>query len=61
MVMTQTAFNELTNIVKSIAGALEQARASRFLQRVAVIRDNPSARALNLQTTRNLGTNDIII
>jgi|GEM_PF-729074 len=61
MVMTQTAFNELTNIVQSIAGSLEQARASRFLQRVAVIRDNPSVRSLNLQITRNLGANDIII
>ncbi|NJK75811.1 MAG: DUF1308 domain-containing protein [Oscillatoriales cyanobacterium RU_3_3] len=61
MVMTQTAFNEFTNIVTSIAGALEQARSSRFLLRVTVIRDNPSARSLNLQTTRNLGENDIII
>lgn len=61
MVMTQTAFNEFTNIVQSIAGVLEQGRASRFLQRVAVIPDNPSKRALNLQTTRNLGANDIII
>jgi len=61
MVMTQTAFNEFTNIVQSIVGVLEQGRASRFLQRVAVIPDNPSKRALNLQTTRNLGANDIII
>ena len=61
MMMNQTAFNELTNIVQSIAGTLEQARASRFLQRVTIIGDNPSARSLNLQTTRNLGANDIII
>lgn len=29
MMIAQTAFNELTNIVQSIAGSLEQARASR--------------------------------
>ena len=61
MIMTQTAFNEFANIVQQIGGALEQARASRFLQRVTIIPDNPSARALNLQPTRRLGINDIII
>ncbi|MGK7875805.1 MAG: DUF1308 domain-containing protein [Xenococcaceae cyanobacterium] len=61
MVMTQTAFNEFTNIVQRIGGASEQARASRFLQRMTIIPDNPSTRALNLQTTRSLGANDIII
>lgn len=61
MVMTQTAFNEFTNIVQQSGGALEQARASRFLLILTIIPDNPSPRALNLQTTRNLGANDIII
>jgi hypothetical protein len=40
---------------------LEQARASRFLQRITIIYDNPSVRALKLQPTRKLGVNDIII
>ena len=61
MVMTQTAFNEFTTIFQQSGGVLEQARASKFLQKVAVIPDNPSARALTLQPTRRLGANDIII
>ena len=36
-------------------------RRYRLLQRVTIIPDNPSHRALNLQPTRNLGINDIII
>ena len=61
MLMAQTAFAEFINIVQSRGGILEQGRASRFLQRVTVIPDNPSPRALNLQVTRSLGANDIII
>ncbi|MBD2604871.1 DUF1308 domain-containing protein [Scytonema hofmannii FACHB-248] len=61
MVMTQTAFNEFTVIVQQIGGVLEQARAIKFLQRITIIYDNPSVRALSLQPTRKLGVNDIII
>jgi predicted nucleic acid-binding protein len=61
MVMTQTAFTEFTNIVKTIARLSEQYRANRLLQRVTIIPDNPSPKALNLQPTRKLGINDIII
>ena len=61
MVMTQTAFAEFTTIVKTIARLSEQTRANRLLQRVTIIPDNPSPRALNLQPTRKLGINDIII
>lgn len=61
MVITQTAFKEFTVIVQDIAGLLEKARASRLLQRVTIIPDNPSTRTLNLQPTRRLGMNDIII
>lgn len=61
MVMTQTAFDEFINIVKTIGGLSEQTRARRFLQRVTIIPDNPSPRALNLQPTRKLGISDIII
>lgn len=61
MVMTHTAFNEFTTIFQQSGGVLEQARASKFLQKVVVIPDNPSARALTLQPTRRLGANDIII
>ena len=45
MVMAQTAFDEFTNIIHRIGGTLEKARANR----------------LNLETTINLGANDIII
>jgi hypothetical protein len=61
MVMTQTAFTEFTNIVKTIARLSEQNRANRLLQRVTIIPHNPSPKALNLQPTRKLGINDIII
>lgn len=61
LVMTQTAFDEFTNIVQQIGGASEQERANQFLQRITVIADDPSSRALNLQPTRKLGTHDIII
>lgn len=61
MVITQTAFKEFAVIVQDIAGLLEKARAGRLLQRVTIIPDNPSTRALNLQPTRRLGMNDIII
>jgi predicted nucleic acid-binding protein len=61
MVMTQTAFSEFIPIVKTIARLSEQTRANRLLQRVTIIPDNPSSRALNLKPTRNLGINDIII
>lgn len=61
LVMTQTAFNEFIGIVQQVGGQSEQDTASRFLQRVTIISDNPSARALNLQPTRRLGVNDIII
>ena len=61
MVMTQTAFKEFIDIIQWSGGVTEQARASRFLQRVTIIPDNPSTTALNLQTTRSLGANDIII
>ena len=36
-------------------------RRYRLLQRVTIIPDNPSSRALNVQPTRKLGINDIII
>lgn len=61
MLMTQTALNEFTQIVQLVGGKLEKARAERFLQRVIIIFDNPSTRALKLQPTRRLGENDIII
>lgn len=61
MVMTQTAFGEFTSIVKNIGGLSEQDRARRFLQKVTIIPDSPSPRALNLQPTRKLGISDIII
>ncbi len=61
MVMTQTAFDEFIGIVNTIAGLLEQARTARFLQKVTVIADEPSARATNLITTNSVGESDKII
>ncbi len=61
MIMTATALTEFRSIVEDIAGDREKARAERFLQKVQIIADNPSDRALNLKPTRKLGENDIII
>lgn len=61
MVITQVAFNEFVNIVQYSAGSSEQTRANRFLQRVTVVPDNPSAAAQKLRPTRSLDANDIII
>lgn len=61
IVITQTAFDEFMAIVQRIGGQYEQDRSSRFLQRVTIIPNAPSARALNLQPTRRLEANDIII
>ncbi len=61
LVMAQTAFDEFVNIIQYSGGALEQDRASRFLDRVMVVPDNPSSTAQTLQPTRSLDPNDIII
>jgi plasmid stabilization system protein ParE len=61
MVMTQTALREFEDIVQVIAGPLEFARAQRFLNRVLVTLDNPSARASRLRPTRNLEAADIMV
>lgn len=61
LVMTQTAFDEFVNIIKYSGGALGQDRASRFLNRVTVVPDDPSIAAQVLQPTRSLDPNDIII
>ena len=59
--MTETAVNEFRNIVNGAGGVLEQSRAERFLNRVTIIPDNPSVRAMELQVTRKVGANDKII
>ncbi|HAC62391.1 MAG TPA: DUF1308 domain-containing protein [Cyanothece sp. UBA12306] len=61
MVMTQTAIAEFRNIVQTIGGEREQQRGINFEKYIVIIPDNPSKRALNLQPTRKLGINDIII
>jgi hypothetical protein len=61
MVMTQTAVAEFQQIVRTIGGPLERSRAVRLLQRVQVIPDSPSKRALGLRPTKQIGTRDIII
>ncbi|MEH2457548.1 DUF1308 domain-containing protein [Nostoc sp.] len=62
MIITQTALKEVTDIIQWSGAISEQARASRLLQRLnIIIPDNPSTVALNLQPTRSLATNDLII
>ena len=61
LVMTQTAAREFQQIVATIGGPSEQARAQRLLIRVTIVPDNPSARARGLTPTRNLQPNDITI
>lgn len=61
MVMTKTAVKEFKNIVNGAGGVLEQSRAKRFLNKVTIISDNPSDRAMNLEITKKVGANDKII
>lgn len=61
LVMTQTAVDEFVNIIKYSGGILEKERANRFLNRIIAIPDNPSIAAQELQPTRSLDPNDIII
>ncbi|MEM8829183.1 MAG: DUF1308 domain-containing protein [Cyanobacteria bacterium P01_G01_bin.19] len=61
MVITATAVEEFRKIVNTIAGERERARAYLLLQKVDIIDDDPSPRALKLKVTRKLGENDIII
>jgi hypothetical protein len=60
MVMTQTAADEFAGMLR-IAGPEETARAQRFIQRVRVLPDTPSARAMTLQETRSVGATDKVI
>jgi uncharacterized protein RhaS with RHS repeats len=60
MVMTETAAKEFSQMIK-VAGPQETARANRFLSRVEIIPDNPSARAQLLTETKKVGANDKVI
>ncbi|RYD67928.1 MAG: DUF1308 domain-containing protein [Verrucomicrobiaceae bacterium] len=60
MVMTETALGEVQNMMQK-AGPKEMARYQRFLERISIIPDNPSARALGLKVTKSVGANDIRI
>jgi hypothetical protein len=61
MVMTATAERGFRDILATFGGPLEEARALRFLGRVRLIPDGPSARAQALTPTGNLEWNDIVI
>jgi RHS repeat-associated protein len=61
MIITRTAFIEINRIVTTIGGPTERARAITFMTQVKEVEDDPSERALNLRSTGNLETNDIII
>lgn len=60
MVMTETALEEFQGTLR-VAGPLETARAGRLLDRVQIIPDNPSARAVRLRVTKKVGVNDKVI
>ena len=51
----------LLEIVNGAGGVLEQDKAERFLNRVTIIPDNPSVRAMELQISKKVGANDKII
>jgi hypothetical protein len=61
MLMTQTALAEFQNIVAAVGGPREQGRSARLLQRVLVVADSPSPRALGLRRTKSVGDRDIIV
>jgi len=61
LVMTVTAEAEFRQLISQFAGPLESARAIRLLGRIAIIADNPSARAQRLRPTNNLEPTDIIV
>jgi uncharacterized protein RhaS with RHS repeats len=61
MVMTQTAQAEFSNIINTIGGSQEKARAQRFMSKVNIISDAPSARASGLVETKKVGANDKVI
>jgi hypothetical protein len=60
MVMTQTVAEEFAGLL-SVAGPEEVARAQRFMRRVEVIPNTPSARAMALIETRRVGAADKVI
>lgn len=60
MVMTQTAAVEFAGLL-NVAGPAEAARAQRFMRRIEIIPDNPSARAMALRETRRVGAADKVI
>ncbi|WP_071592042.1 DUF1308 domain-containing protein [Baaleninema simplex] len=61
MVLTQTALREFRAILETVGGESEKRRGENLLQRVNIVPDRPSARALRLKPTRRIGENDIII
>ena len=61
MVMTETAEREFKELAAQFAGQIENARAVRLLGRIAIIPDDPSARAQGLRPTNNLEPPDIIV
>ena len=61
MYMCATAIGEFQNIVNTIAGPREQARANFLLRTITPVLDVPSARAMALRETGSVGKNDKII
>src|SRR5438093_738167 len=58
LIMAQAAVQEFQAIILAVAGPTEQARAHRFLNRIATVPDNPSPRASRLRSTNALEPND---
>ena len=61
MYLCFTALAEFQGIVNRHAGPHETDRANRLLNRITLVPDNPSPRALALRETRKVGANDKII
>jgi hypothetical protein len=61
MLMCMSAQAEFVDAVAKRAGPKERARASRFLKRVTIVPDAPSARVMSLRGTKNIRDPDRII
>jgi Protein of unknown function (DUF1308) len=61
MLMCMSAQTEFLNAVAKKAGITERARATRFLKRVTIVPDAPSARIMALWGTKRIRNPDRII
>lgn len=61
LVCCQTAYDDFTEILSTVAGEKEKARASEMLANIMVVPDNPSEKTLALQTSSKVRDRSKII